>query len=64
MSVEEIHELRDKGRHIFPDVQQMYYWSREEAMEQYYKRFAKWYLLRKELGLLELEMTHPKNKVL
>jgi hypothetical protein len=64
LTIDEIHELRSKGKHIFPDVKKYYYYTREEGMEQYYKRFAQWYLLRKDLGLMDVGMNDPRNKVL
>ena len=63
LSIEQIHILRSKAKHIFPDPQKYYYFSREELIEDYYKRFAKWFLLRKDLGLTEVDYMDPRNRV-
>lgn len=64
LELSEINEIRDKAKHIYPDVKEYYYYSREESINQYYKRFAKWYKLRKELGIHLESPTSPKNRAL
>ena len=66
LSLKEIEDLRAKAKHCYPDVKEWLYWNREHGINEYYKRFAQWFLLRKDLGLLNVEggMMHPKNKVL
>lgn len=64
MSLQEIVDLRAKAKHIFPDPKTYYYNTREEGFEQYYKRFAQWYMLRKELDLLDCGLMDPRNRVL
>jgi hypothetical protein len=34
--------------------------------ESYYERFAKWFKLRKELGLVDVQggLSHPKNRII
>lgn len=64
MSLDEIRDLRAKAEHIYADVKDFYYWDRVEAFNQYYRRFAKWLLLRKDLGIDQEGFLTPKNKVL
>lgn len=63
MSIQELQDLRSKFDGCFPDLHEYYFWDREEGFKQYYKRFAKWFIARKENNLLELEggLNHPKN---
>lgn len=53
-------------QHVYPDLKEYYYWGREESMKEYYKRFAKWFLARKDLGLINVErgMADPRNVIL
>jgi alkylation response protein AidB-like acyl-CoA dehydrogenase len=65
LSLEEIGELNDKAKHLYPDVKEYYYWDRDEGIKQYYKRFAAWFKLRKELGLLNEGLaSDPRSRVL
>jgi hypothetical protein len=63
LSIDEIHHLRSQAKHIFVDPKKFYYLTREELIEDYYKRFAKWFLLRKDLGLVDVDIMDPKNRV-
>lgn len=63
LSIDEIHGLRSKAKHIFVDPKKFYYLTREELIEDYYKRFAKWFLLRKDLGLVDVDIMDPRNRV-
>ena len=66
LSFDDVAELNEKGKHIYPDLKKYYYDTREENIEEYYKRFAKWFNLRKELGLIHVKdgLWSPKNRVL
>ena len=52
LSFEDIASLEEKSKHIYPNVKDFYYWKREERINKYYERFAQWFKLRKELGIL------------
>ena len=66
LSLDEINDLNQKAMHIYPDVKEYYYLDREESINQWYKRLADWFKLRKELGLIDEEggFLGPKNRVL
>ena len=40
LSFADIKELNSKGSHIHPDLKKYYYYTREELLENYYKRFS------------------------
>ena len=63
LSLDEIKGMRAKMEHVFPDLKDYHYYDREQGINEYYKRFAKWFNVRKEMGLLDLPMLHPKNLV-
>ena len=66
LSIDEINALNQKAKHLYPDIKEYFYWNREEGINQYYKRFAAWFNLRKELGCLHDEkgIFSPVNRVL
>lgn len=64
LSINEIESIRAKAKDIFPSLKDYYYYTREEGINQYYKRFARLHLLRNELGLLDTGINTAKNRVL
>ena len=66
LSLKDITDLREKAKGCFPDLKHSLYWDRETSINEYYKRFAKWFLLRKDLGILHepMGMMSSKNRVL
>ena len=49
-SLATIQQLRDKARHIQPDLGSYYYLEREQEFENYFKRFAQYFTFMKSQG--------------
>ena len=65
LSIQEYEELKSKASKIKVDLDTFYYETREESINSFYERFAKWHETRRELGLLHIKngMGNPKNRV-
>jgi hypothetical protein len=63
LSLGEIKSMQDKEKDNIPKVKDFFYNERESSIKEYYKRFAKWFLMRKDMGLLQEDLTSPRNHV-